>query len=60
MTLSDQALNSIMLLLQKSLYEQSDITVPLKELEFVNNEEDKLVVTNPPTFTMEDIWEKSK
>jgi hypothetical protein len=51
MKLSEQALGAIMMALQKSLLEQSDIVPVLLGFEF---EEDKetagLVVTNPPTF----------
>ena len=48
MRLSNQALGSLMLALQKSLLEQSDITGVLKEFEFVNTE-DGLWIKNPPT-----------
>jgi len=48
MRLSNQALGSLMLALQKSLLEQSDITEVLKEFEFVNTEEG-LWIKNPPT-----------
>ncbi len=46
-TLSDEALGAVMMALQKSLMEQSDIVPMLQELEFeVDGEE--LVCTNPP------------
>jgi hypothetical protein len=48
MRLSNQALGSLMLALQKSLLEQSDITDVLKEFEFVDTE-DGLWIKNPPT-----------
>jgi hypothetical protein len=48
MTLSDQALASIMMALQKSLMEQSDIIPTLKGFEFAVDGED-LYVKNPPT-----------
>jgi hypothetical protein len=48
MKLSNQALGSLMLALQKSLLEQSDITDVLKEFEFVDTE-DGLWIKNPPT-----------
>lgn len=48
MTLSDQALSSIMIALQKSLMEQSDIVPVLKGFEFTVDGED-LYVKNPPT-----------
>ncbi len=52
MKLSNQALGAVMMALQKSLLEQSDIVPVLKEFEFVTNEEDdeELLVTNPPSF----------
>ena len=50
MKLSDQAMGSIMMALQKSLMEQSDITPVLKEFDFVvtGTSQDELVVMNPP------------
>tara|TARA_R100000808_G_C2033785_1_gene76444 strand:+ start:268 stop:453 length:186 start_codon:yes stop_codon:yes gene_type:complete len=49
MKLSDQALGSIMMALQKSLLERSDITDVLRGFDLQLDEEEKLVVTNPPT-----------
>lgn len=53
MTLSNQALTCIMVALQKSLMEQSDIVPVLKGFEFVlQTQEDgsqALAVTNPPS-----------
>ena len=50
MKLSDQAMGSIMMALQKSLMEQSDIVPVLKEFDFVvtGDSQDELIVTNPP------------
>jgi hypothetical protein len=48
MTLSDQALACVMIALQKSLMEQSDIVPVLKGFEFVAEGGD-LYVKNPPT-----------
>ena len=45
--LSDQALGAIMMALQKSLMEQSDIVPVLQSMDFVPTEEG-LVVRNPP------------
>ena len=45
--LSDEALGAVMLALQKSLLEQSDITELLKNFEFIPAE-DGLWVKNPP------------
>lgn len=49
MTLSNQALGAVMMALQKSLMEQSDIVPVLKGFELVDSEEG-LVVTNPPVL----------
>ena len=48
MTLSNQALGAIMMALQKSLMEQSDITKTLKGFEFAQDDSGELIVTNPP------------
>jgi hypothetical protein len=37
-----------MVALQKSLMEQSDIVPVLKSLEFITDEEEELLVANPP------------
>lgn len=47
MKLSDQALGALMMALQRSLLEQSDIIPVLKDFDFVNTE-DGLWVRNPP------------
>jgi len=54
MKLSDQALGAVMMALQKSLLEESDIVPVLKDFNFVTagDSQDQLVVTNPPTFTL--------
>ena len=56
MKLSNQALGSVMMALQKSLMEQSDITAVLKEFDLVLDENEELVITNPPVvaFNQED------
>lgn len=48
MKLSDQALSCVMVALQKSLMEQTDIVPVLKGFEMVLDGEE-LVVKNPPT-----------
>ena len=50
--LSDQALGAIMMALQKSLMEQSDITPVLKSFELTptDGKEEELLITNPPTI----------
>jgi hypothetical protein len=49
MKLSDQAMGAIMMALQKSLMEQSDIVPLLKEMNFVEMDNGELLVENPPT-----------
>ena len=57
MNLSDQALGSLMMALQKSLMEQSDIVPVLKGFKFRLSEQG-LVVMNPPLVRMpEDLEE---
>ena len=47
MNLTDQALGAVMMALQRSLMEQSDIVPVLKEFRF-RLSEDGLIVMNPP------------
>jgi hypothetical protein len=57
MKLGNQALGAIMMALQKSLMEQSDIVPVLLDMNFQVDPEDtsqsQLVVTNPPTFQLD-------
>jgi len=53
MHLTDQALGAVMMALQKSLMEQSDIIPVLKEFQFQNSE-DGLVVMNPPLVRVDE------
>jgi len=58
MTLSDQAVGAVMMALQKSLMEQSDIVPVLKEMEFVSTTEGgdtSLFVTNPPVVGLDGV-----
>ena len=48
--LSNQAVGAIMMALQKSLLEQSDIVPVLKEFNIQVDDAGQLVVMNPPTF----------
>tara|TARA_R100000426_G_C4808500_1_gene105482 strand:+ start:821 stop:1015 length:195 start_codon:yes stop_codon:yes gene_type:complete len=52
--LSDEALGAVMMALQKSLLEQSDIVPVLKGFEFKVNEKKELFVMNPPLFKVSD------
>ena len=56
MILSNQALGAVMMALQKSLLEQTDIVPVLKEFNFVvqGDSQDELIVTNPPTFKLDE------
>ena len=55
MKLSDQAVGTLMMTLQKCLLEQSDIVPTLKEFDFVmqGESQDELVITNPPTVSFD-------
>tara|TARA_R110001599_G_scaffold292803_7_gene496585 strand:+ start:273 stop:512 length:240 start_codon:yes stop_codon:yes gene_type:complete len=61
MKLSNQALNALMLALQKSLFEQSDIVPILKSFEFIRSPETKrwgsatgeLEIKNPPSLKLD-------
>ena len=48
MNMSDQAVGAVMMALQKSLLEQTDIVPVLKGLKLTNHPSKGLVVTNPP------------
>ena len=50
--LSDEALGAIMMALQKSLMDQSDIVPVLQGFNFKVNEEKELFVMNPPILKM--------
>ena len=53
MKLSNQALNCIMVALQKSLMEQTDIVPMLFSFDF-DKTDDGLIVKNPPVYRLED------
>ena len=52
--LSNQAVGAIMMALQKSLLEQSDIVPVLKDFNIQIDDSGQLVVMNPPTFEVPD------
>ncbi len=52
MTLSNQAVGAVMMALQKSLMEQSDIVPVLKGFELVESP-DGLMVVNPPVVSFD-------
>ena len=49
-TLSSQAIGAIMMALQKSVIEQTDIVPTLQGFEIQVDDSGQLVVMNPPTF----------
>tara|TARA_S200000501_G_C20534147_1_gene617058 strand:+ start:48 stop:257 length:210 start_codon:yes stop_codon:yes gene_type:complete len=53
LNLSDQALGAIMMALQNSLLNQTDIVPVLKGLKLVNHPDEGLIVTNPPILRTE-------
>ena len=57
MKLSNQAMGALMMALQKSLLEQTDIVPLLEEMNFQVDPEDQshsaLVITNPPVVSLE-------
>jgi len=57
MHLTDQAMGAVMMALQKSLLEQSDIVPVLKEFKFRLSEEG-LIVLNPPLVKLGDDEEE--
>ena len=59
MQLSNQAMGAIMMALQKSLLEQSDIVPVLKNFNFMLTDDHELNVTNPPTFKIDNQKENN-
>jgi hypothetical protein len=54
MYLSDQAIAAIMMALQKSLMEQSDIVPTLKDFK-ISASDHGLIVTNPPVLSVDSV-----
>tara|TARA_B100001094_G_C17858709_1_gene636328 strand:+ start:509 stop:712 length:204 start_codon:yes stop_codon:yes gene_type:complete len=59
MYMSNQAMGALMMALQKSLLEQSDITPVLKEFKF-RLSEDGLVIMNPPLVKIKEDFEENR
>ena len=57
---SDQAVGAIMMALQKSLMEQSDIVPVFKEFEVQIDDTNHLVITNPPVVKVEEPKKKKE
>ena len=55
MKLSNNAIGALMLALQKSLMEQSDIVPVLQEMDFELTPENELIVTNPPVVSLDGV-----
>ena len=59
MKLSNQAMGAIMMALQKSLMEQSDIVQVLQDMNFQVDPEDTshstLLITNPPVVSLDGV-----
>ncbi len=55
MKLSDQALGAIMLALQNSLMNQTDIVPTLKNFDLMLGENEEIIILNPPTLDMSDV-----
>jgi hypothetical protein len=55
MKLSNQAVGALMMALQKSLLEQSDIVPVLTEMDLVVADDGTLVVANPPVVSLEGV-----
>ena len=53
MKLSSQAMGAIMMALQKSLLEQTDIVPVLQGFNFKLGDEEQLLVSNPPNFKID-------
>ena len=53
MKLSNQAMGAIMMALQKSLLEQSDIVPVLKDFDVQVSNNEELTVKNPPNFKLQ-------
>ena len=58
--LSNQAVGAIMMALQKSLLEQSDITPVLQNFRVQVDDSGQLVIMNPPTFEIKDSTKADK
>ena len=58
MKLSDQAIGALMMALQKSLLEQTDIVPVLKQFNLELMDDGELLVTNPPPVSMPHVKAK--
>ena len=58
-TLSNQAVGAVMMALQKSLMEQSDIVPVLTAFTIQVTDNNQLIITNPPVVKAEDTTPES-
>tara|TARA_B100001094_G_C18067845_1_gene738403 strand:- start:577 stop:792 length:216 start_codon:yes stop_codon:yes gene_type:complete len=56
MKLSDQAIATVMMALQKCIMEEKDITPMLKDLEFQMSDSEELIAMNPPVFNATEFF----
>ena len=57
MKLSDKALGAVMMALQNSLMNQTDIVPVLKGFDLVMDDKEEIIVLNPPTIEASEIEE---
>lgn len=55
MKLSDQALGAIMLALQNSLMNQTDIVPVLKSFDLMMDDKEEVIILNPPVLDTSDM-----
>ena len=60
MKLSNQAMGAIMMALQKSLMDQSDVIDMLRQFVIIIDKNEELVVENPPVLRFVDTDEEEK
>ena len=60
MKLSNQAMGAIMLALQNSLMSQSDIVPVLRDFDLMMDENEEVIVLNPPTLDTSDMPDEVK
>ena len=60
MKLSNQAMGAIMLALQNSLMSQSDIVPVLRDFDLMMDENEEIIVLNPPTLDTSDMPDEVK
>ena len=59
MKLSDQALGAVMMALQNSLMNQTDIVPVLKGFDLMMDDKEEIIVLNPPTIDTTDMIDEN-